>query len=189
MEEYRIIKNFENYSVSNLGNVRNDKTGRILKLCKNHYGYFHIGLSKNNKEYKFLVHRLVGLTFIPNPSNKPTIDHIDCNPTNNNVNNLRWASRLEQQYNKQISINNTSGFKGVYFDKTKNKWLAQISINGKIKHLGLFENKEDAIICRTKKAIEIQGEFINKCEIIKEKRTELDLELEALELEFLELLK
>ena len=189
MEEYRIIKGFESYSVSNLGNVRNDKTGKIMKLKNNGRGYYHIGLRKNDKQYYQYIHRLVGLAFIPNPSNKQTVDHIDNNPVNNNVSNLRWASFTEQQYNKEISTNNTSGSKGVCFSKTSNKWIAYIYRNGKKIHLGLFTNKEDAIKARLKKSIEIQGEFINKCEKIKEKRNELDEELEQLENEFLELIK
>ena len=189
MEEFRIIKDFENYSISNFGNVRNDKTDRILKQGKNKRGYCIICLMKDNKKSSKRVHRLVGLSFIPNPLNKSSIDHIDNNITNNNISNLRWASCQENSFNSKISIKNTSGTKGVNWYKKLNKWQVQIIINGKHKHLCYFENKEEAILVRSKKAIEIHGEFVNRCEIIKEKRAELDLELEELELEFLELIK
>ena len=85
MEEFRVIKDFENYEVSNFGRVRNVKTGKILKpYCIRGYCYvdFH------NKKTR-AVHRLVSFAFISNPNDKPIIDHIDNNPSNNNVCNLR----------------------------------------------------------------------------------------------------
>lgn len=58
-------------------------------------GYLYIGFK--NKGYR--VHRLVAETFIPNPENKPVVDHIDRNITNNNVSNLRWATQAENMNN------------------------------------------------------------------------------------------
>jgi hypothetical protein len=63
-----------------------------------------------------------------------------------------------------MSSKNTSNYKGISFYKPSNKWQARININGKMKHLGYFENLEDAVNCRVKKAKEIFGEYINSCE-------------------------
>ena len=64
------------------------------------HGYRRIGYNYK----KYLVHRLVAETFIPNPDNKPCIDHIDRDPTNNNVQNLRWATLHENQNNRSITL-------------------------------------------------------------------------------------
>jgi hypothetical protein len=77
------------------------------------------------------IHRLIAIAFIPNPENKDCDDHIDNNRTNNKMNNIRWASQQENQRNRTTQINNTSGTKGIVFDKTNNKWRAQITIDRK----------------------------------------------------------
>lgn len=93
----------ELYEVSDLGDVRRIKTGRILKPSIDKAGYKRVNLSRIGetkaivKVYK--VHRLVAMAFIPNPENKPQIDHIDGNPRNNAVPNLRWATASENQRN------------------------------------------------------------------------------------------
>jgi hypothetical protein len=163
MEEFRLIKGFENYSIGNFGNVKNNKTNRILKSFLNSKGYKKVFI----KDKSFFIHRLVGIAFIPNPDNKTSVDHIDNNKTNNNINNLRWCTYSENNQNKTIHKNNKSGYKGIYYDKSKNKWCAQISINNKNKNIGCFKTVEDAIIARYNKAKEIQGEFINECEKIQ----------------------
>ena len=162
MEEYRKIKGFENYSVSNLGNVRNDITGRIFKTCLDKYGYKRITI--NHKTFK--VHRLVAKEFIPNPENRNCIDHIDNIRTNNNITNLRWVTSQQNSSNRSISNINESGHKGVSWNKKDKKWKAHIKHNYKSYHLGCFINKEDAIKARQKKANELFGDFVNKCEKI-----------------------
>ena len=69
--------------------------GRILKLHKGDDGYMHCSLSVEGKLTLAAVHRLVAATFIPNPDNKPHVNHIDGNKTNNNVDNLEWVTRSE----------------------------------------------------------------------------------------------
>ena len=100
------IKNFENYySINTLGEVfsyHKDKNGIKLKPHldpKTHY--YMICLYRDKKPYHSTIHRLLGLTFIPNPQNKPCIDHIDRNKTNNNLSNLRWATIKENNNNKE----------------------------------------------------------------------------------------
>jgi hypothetical protein len=163
MEEYRIINNFENYEVSNLGNVRNIKTKKILKTdIKN--GYKYITLMKDLKNCKNYNHRLVALTFIDNPENKLHVDHIDNDRLNNNVINLRFATSQENNRNSLISSRNTSGYKGVSFHKKTQKWWARIMIDGIEISLGLFNNIEEARQARIIKANAAFGIFVNACE-------------------------
>lgn len=105
-EEWKVIDNFSNYSVSNYGRIKNNKTSYILKnhLLKQK-GYMYIFLrSDSGKYYNLQVHRLVGKAFIPNPLNKPQINHIDYDKTNNYVGNLEWVSSLE---NTRYSLERT----------------------------------------------------------------------------------
>jgi len=96
MEHFRKIKNYENYSVSNYGRIRNDKTGRILKPGDSSTGgYLYVNLYKNGIVKYQKVHRLVALAFIPNPENKRTVNHIDGNKTNNHTENLEWNTHAE----------------------------------------------------------------------------------------------
>lgn len=107
MEIWKDIKGYEGYyQISNFGKVKSLKrmrrfrgglaliNERIMKP-KIHSGYYRIGLCKNNKIKTFNIHRLVALSFIPNPYKKRTINHIDCNKANNNVNNLEWNTHKE----------------------------------------------------------------------------------------------
>ncbi len=70
-EEWRKIQDYDNYSISNLGQARNDKTKIIRELCVNPQGYYKINLSKNYVSKTISIHRLVGEAFIPNPENLP----------------------------------------------------------------------------------------------------------------------
>ena len=164
MEEFKTIKGFENYEVSYLGNVRNIKTGKILKPGIDSHGYYRLSLYINGNEYKKHIHKLIAEYFIENPYNKKCVDHIDNDRLNNNINNLRWVSYQENNMNSKLSSKNSSNFKGVCFHKPSNKWCAHIQIQGKKYYLGLFDNIEDAVNCRVKKAQELFGEYMNSCE-------------------------
>lgn len=124
MEEiWKDIKEYEGlYQVSNKGNIRsldrivshNNRKGnrilkgRVLSCWYDKYNYARITLSKNGKVCKYLVHYIVASTFIPNPENKPYIDHIDTNPSNNSIENLRWVTQKENINNK-LTIEKMSG--------------------------------------------------------------------------------
>ena len=104
MEEiWKEIPGYEKkYKVSNLGNVYSNKHKRILKPYKVRKGYLRVDLfgSKFVRKHQ-KVHRLVAMAFIPNPDNKPQINHIDGNPANNCVTNLEWCTNDENQKHAQ----------------------------------------------------------------------------------------
>lgn len=165
MEEiWKPIENYENYSVSTLGQVRNDTTGKILKKGNNGHGRFQVSLCKNGIIKRFQIHRLVALAFIPNPEGKLEIDHINNDPSNNNLTNLRWATHRENGRNTRIPSNNTSGIKGVSWYKSQGKWLAQILVDGIQIHIGYYNTIEEATLARQTRANLAFGVFTNACE-------------------------
>ena len=161
-EEFKRIEGYDNYLVSNFGNVKNSKTNKILKPPTHKKGYKLVFLCKNGNVKMFYIHRLVGKAFLENPDNKKVIDHIDNNTSNNNVKNLRLATSKDNLANQGKQINNKSGYKGVSFNKQLKKYQARIMINGKNKHLGLFKTAEKASKAYETKAKEIHQEFYYK---------------------------
>jgi len=164
-EIWKTIENYETYSVSSFGRINNNNTGKLLKECENTRGYLQVYLCKNGEKKKHLVHRLIAYAFIPNPESKEMVDHHDGNPANNSLENLRWATHGENMRNQRLSSGNTSGVKGVSWYKLRSKWRAQIKIDGKTIHLGLFDSLEEATTVRQAKAAELFGVFVNSCEI------------------------
>lgn len=87
------------------------------------------------------------------------IDHINGIRNDNRIENLRVATRSQNQMNLKKRVDNTSGYTGVVWHRLSNKWIATIQINYKSKYLGLFEKKEDAILERKKAEQLYFGEF------------------------------
>ena len=118
------INGYPNYLIYEDGRVYSKKRKIFMKPFLINKGYKSIYLFKNNKRKHFLIHRLIALHYIPNPNNYPTVDHIDRNPLNNNISNLRWASSSMQNENRKVFSN--SGEK--YICKTKKKGLVYYHI-------------------------------------------------------------
>lgn len=91
MEIWKDVEGHNLYEINNFGEIRNKKTGKILKQTISNSGYCRVVL--NSKP--FSVHRLVATAFIPNPQNKPCVNHIDNNKTNNSLENLEWVTHKE----------------------------------------------------------------------------------------------
>lgn len=94
MEEWKEISENPNYMVSNTGRVRRKGSNRDKSLC-NKDGYLSTDLYQNGSRIKRRVSRLVADAFIPNPEDKPEVNHKDGNKKNNNVSNLEWVTKKE----------------------------------------------------------------------------------------------
>ena len=98
-EVWRDVKDYEGlYQVSNLGRVIGLKSGKIIKPSLVN-GYHRISLCKQNIVKNVFIHRLVAEAFVFNPDNKPYVDHINTNRTDNRVFNLHWVSKKENNNN------------------------------------------------------------------------------------------
>ena len=138
------IENYENYIIYENGDLLNVDTGKYLNPHLNKQGYKDISLFKNRKQKHFLVHRLLALTFIPNPENKKCIDHINRDRSDNRLENLRWATHLENSQNQGMYKTNTSGEKNISYYKQNNFWVFDKVLNKK-RITKYFKTKEEAI--------------------------------------------
>jgi len=154
MEIFKTIDGYDNYKISNYGNVINDTMKRILKPQISCHGYFYVSLYINGKKKIFPIHRLVGLHFCENKNNYDIVDHIDRDITNNCYDNLRWVTKSQNSRNIDKKKNTSSKYRGVHFDKARQKWRAQFKLNGKGKYLGLFDTEEEAYEAFKNKIIE-----------------------------------
>jgi hypothetical protein len=111
-------------------------------------------------EYKkWYLHRFVyHINGMEIPS-KMEIDHINGNGLDNRKSNLRLASSRQNKANCGLRSDNSSGYKGVNFMASRSKWRAQLWVNGKNTHLGLYETLEDAILAYNRAAIKEWGEY------------------------------
>lgn len=128
MEEiWKDIEGYEGlYQVSNMGRVKSLKNDIILKpyILR---GYEKVLLYKNKKRKHFQIHRLVAMAFIPNPDNKPQVNHKDENKTNNCVDNLEWCTG---HYNHNYGTINIRISQKQLNDKSKSKIVMQYSLDG-----------------------------------------------------------
>ncbi len=113
-----------------------------------------IGLRKFNKKKNIQMHRLI----LKNPKGLIS-DHINGNRLDNRRKNLRVVNAQQSAFNTGLSSRNKFGYKGVSFQKEKEKYRAYIKINGHQKHLGYFKTKEEAALAYNEKAKNYHGEY------------------------------
>lgn len=129
--EIRPVVGYEGkYSVSNTGevfshNYRQTGQTRELKPWKDKLGYLYVDLCQDGKQKQHLIHRLVLQAFVPNPENKPCCDHIDTNPSNPHVSNLRWVTTKENSNNPITRKKNSEAHKNKTIYKFRNKKTAE----------------------------------------------------------------
>lgn len=150
------ITGFENYTISESGKVNNGR--KDLKTFQNQGGYECLKLTDvgGNKKH-FTLHRLVATHFIPNPENKPEVNHLDGNKSNNSVDNLEWCTSSENKrhardnglkvYNKPGTgqkFGNSSKYFNVGWDKARGKWKAHVRHNNKNHYPKRFDCEVEA---------------------------------------------
>ena len=121
MDEFIPIKNFETYAVNKKGEILDLRSKKLVKQYPNYKAgdYLQVSIINENGYKSLRVHRIVAENFLENPENKPTVDHIDRNRKNNNVENLRWATKTEQNINTEAKGKIKHKF--IILEDTKNK--------------------------------------------------------------------
>lgn len=121
------------YHVSNLGRVKSTvcKKYHILKPTLSCNGYHQVSLYVNGCSKTFFIHRLLMLSFIPNPENKPHVNHIDSNTINNNLDNLEWCTRSENIQHGYDFGNMKAPMRGKFGKKhNRSKAIVQLTSGG-----------------------------------------------------------
>lgn len=130
-EIWKMCSDFDMYEVSNLGQVRNKKTKRILREATQG-GYKCVGLMLNDEIKSCRVHRLVAKEFIENPENKPQVNHKDKNRSNNIVSNLEWTTAKENNVHRSTGVIQTT-------NQNIRVWRVDRNTNEKLELYNSFE--------------------------------------------------
>ena len=158
-EIWKPINNYEEiYEVSNTGSIRSlERRGNwkahIMSLINSTDGYIRVTLCKNSKAKMYLVHRLVAEHFIPNPGNKPCINHKDGNKQNNKVDNLEWCTYSENE----LHAMNTGLVNKNKMSMAHKKPIVQYTLSGD------FVKEYDSIKQANDTNVNIYGTSISKC--------------------------
>jgi hypothetical protein len=131
----------------------NKQTGSLTKR-----GYLHIGI--NNKRY--YAHRLAWL-YVYGNFPKHMIDHINGNPLDNKISNLRDVQQVNNMMNYKLPVTNTSGVKGVTWHKVNKKWRVRFKVNKKDVDFGLFDDFELASLVAVEARTKYHNEFAREC--------------------------
>jgi len=152
-EEWRPVKDFPEYQISNLGRVKSlnynhTKQEQILKHRLDKGGYSVCCLSNQGIKKTKKIHRLIGEAFLENTENKPTIDHIDRNKQDNHLDNLRWATHKEQIANQFHGLVGTNtGEPYISYNVVNSRYYFQKKTN-KNKIQKNFKTLEEAVAFR-----------------------------------------
>lgn len=141
---WKKIEHNPNYSINEYGEIRNDVTGKIkTPFVNKRNGYLTIDLWHDNKSKKYTIHRLLAEAFIPNPENKPTVDHKDGNRKNNSLDNLRWASYGEQNSRFETIGVRSQKVKVTHYEEFRKKRGGGHESWGRIDHTLYFDRISD----------------------------------------------
>jgi hypothetical protein len=159
-EDFRSLLNYDpetgvlTWKVDRRGVLAGEVAGSILN---HHSGKQYIYVRVHGRLY--YAHRIAWAIYYGEEPPK-MLDHRDSDSINNRIKNLRGAESRQNQYNKGLTARNTSGFKGVSFDKERGLWSTRINLpDGKQKFLGRYETPELAHAAYCKAASELHGEF------------------------------
>jgi hypothetical protein len=151
---WKDIEGFEGrYGISDLGDLQNVNTKKILTPTSDKDGYLHIGLRKlgDRKKFWFRVHRLVAIAFCEKSDNwmELEVDHIDRNKKNNVPENLRWVTSQVNNNNRKNTCWKTNTTTGeLYITKYRNGFMVRINRND-LKHKSWHHTIEDAVTARS----------------------------------------
>ena len=111
------IQGFNDYLIYPDGKVFSKKSNKYLKQAKGRSPYKFVILQSDKKKKNYSIHRLVAIHYIPNPDNKPEVDHINRIKDDNRVENLRWVTRSENANNTSVNSRNLLGFKYIRYNE------------------------------------------------------------------------
>ena len=123
------------------------------------YSNGYLGFRVNTRKY--LAHRLAWF-YVYGCWPASDLDHVNGNRADNRVSNLREATKSQNMANTKTQVNNTSGHRGVIFDKANSKWMAYMQLHGKFINIGRFAEKEEAIAARSQAFVSAFGEFAGR---------------------------
>ena len=124
MDEWFALADSDGYFINRQGEIKGKhKNGtKILKQMTNRKGYLFVEMRVNGERKHGTIHRLLAQTFIPNPDEKPQVDHINRNPQDNRLENLRWVTGSENCENKEA--------KHIFWKTIHKRWIVKIKRNG-----------------------------------------------------------
>jgi hypothetical protein len=137
------VVNYSNYIINPDGTVYSKNYNRCIKPFLNDRGYPRCELCNEGNRRKFLIHRLVAEHFIPNPNNYTQVDHINHIRTDNNVSNLRWVTRRQNQHNR---VNNAENIN--IYPRRNGTYRVDIQYQKKRVFDKTFDKLEEAILAR-----------------------------------------
>ena len=158
----KAIKGYNDYLIDENGNIFSTKLNRFIVQSVSNKGYHRVSLNQSKYKRQYQLHRLVAETYIPNPKNKPQVNHIDGNKSNNHVSNLEWVTGSENVLhavkiglrdkahekarieNQKLVLHTTTG---IYYDSLKNACEALNLNYGSIRNYINNPNRKRIELC------------------------------------------